>query len=56
MTGGAGALRSYRRVYTSDGGQAYADTWLQPRYSYSDGWTPATSPGSPRSNPSLAPF
>ncbi len=36
------ALRSYRRVYTSDGEPARADSWLQPRYSYSDGWTPAT--------------
>lgn len=36
------ALRGYRRVFTSDGRPAAATAWLQPRHSYTVGWTPAT--------------
>lgn len=36
------ALSRYRRVYTSDRDRALASAWLQPRFSYTRGWTPDT--------------
>lgn len=37
-----GALRPYRRVYTSDRGLAAGTRWLTPRCSYTREWTPET--------------
>lgn len=37
-----GGLRGYRRVYTSDRDRTAPTAWLQPRYSYTSGWTPDT--------------
>ncbi|MBB1501733.1 polysaccharide deacetylase family protein [Propioniciclava sp. MC1683] len=36
------ALRGYRTVYTSDAAPARAGAWLQPRHSYTRGWTTGT--------------